>query len=60
MIRLFDLLAEAVHVRVREVLDALIGADTGGLNDATRGLATDAVDVGKADLDLFLPREIDA
>src|ERR1700689_3831480 len=59
-IRLFDLLAETVHVRVREILDALVGADPGRRDDAARGLATDAVDVGKADLDLFLPWEIDA
>src|ERR1019366_9148935 len=59
-IGLLDLLAETVHVRVREILDALVGADPGRRDDAARGLATDAVDVGKADLDLFLPREIDA
>ena len=50
-IRLLDLLAEPVDVGVGEVLDALVGADAGRGEDAARGHAADAVDVGQADLD---------
>ena len=59
-IRFFDFLTEPIHIGVREVLDALIRVDPGGFKNATARHAPDAVDVGEADFDLFLPGEIDA
>src|SRR5690606_542017 len=59
-IELLDLLAELVHVRVRQVADALLGVHAGRFEDAPGEDAPDAVDVSQADLDLLVARKVHA
>jgi hypothetical protein len=60
LVRPLDLGAQARHVRVGEVTDALRGGDPRRLEDLLRRGAPDPKDVSKSDLDLFVAREIDA
>src|SRR5687767_903871 len=56
----FDDLPELVHVRVGEIANPLVQLDPTLLQDVASRRATDAVNVGQADLNLLVAREIDA
>src|SRR6185295_13091735 len=55
-----DLLADALEVGVREVLDLAVPGHAGRAADLLRGRATDAVDRGQADLGVLVGRNVDA
>src|SRR5687767_2446631 len=57
---LLDRLTKPLCVGVVQIANPLLGVDAGGSEDAACGRATDAEDVGEADLYLLLTREIDA
>ena len=58
--RTLNLLTEFVDVYVVEIPDALLGVHPGRLKNLARSHAPDAIDVGKANLDLLVARKIHA
>ena len=54
-----DVLAKPDDLFFGEVADARVRADTGLAQNLLAGRETDAVDVGQADLDALLAREVD-
>jgi hypothetical protein len=57
---LFDRLTQTVDVRVIQIANTLFGVDAGRSEYPAGGRATDAEDLGQADLDLLLTRKINA
>src|SRR5438552_8476670 len=57
---LLDRLTQTVGVRVVQVANSLLGVHSGRFQNPTGGRAPNAEDVGEADLDLLLAREIHA
>src|SRR5438874_9968381 len=57
---LLDRLTQTVGVRIVQIANSLLGVDSGRFQNPTRCCAADTEDVGEADLDLLLAREIHA